>query len=132
MAEPDANHRSLRPMRILFICGAGTVSGREIATLNLIAGLRERGHDVRCVASTWGDGRFQQRLEAMAVKHVSLPLGFISKTLSWSAVRMSLDQLRRVPGLWRGYRRYVREFRPEAVVQSNFHHIFMLWPLLDS
>jgi glycosyltransferase involved in cell wall biosynthesis len=134
MAEPDsqlfcAPHE---PMRILFICGAGTVSGREIATLNLMAGLKERGHEVRCVASTWGDGRFQQRLEALPVKHISLPLGFISKTLSWSAIWMSLDQLRRVPGLWIGYRRYVREFRPEVVVQSNFHHIFMLWPLLHS
>jgi glycosyltransferase involved in cell wall biosynthesis len=118
-------------MKILFICGAGTVSGREIATLNLMEGLRARGHDVRCVASTWSDGRLQARLAALGIAHTSLPLGFISKTLNWSAFWMTLDQLRRVPRLWLGFRRYVGEFEPDAVMQTNFHHIFLLWPLLN-
>lgn len=120
------------PMKILFICGAGIVSGREIATLNLVEGLRLRGHDVRCVASTWGDGKLALRLKAAGVPHITLPLGFISKTLNWSAIWMTLDQLRRVPRLWLGFRRYLREFQPDAVMQTNFHHIFLLWPLLSS
>jgi glycosyltransferase involved in cell wall biosynthesis len=132
MAERSRQTQAPARMKILFVCGAGTVSGREIATLNLIRGLRERGHDVRCVASTWGDGKLAERLEAEAVPHISLPLGFISKTLSWSAVWMTLDQLRRVPRLWLGFRRYRREFKPDVVVQTNFHHIFLLWPLLNS
>lgn len=132
MTERDEQTQAQQPLKILFVCGAGYVSGREIATLNLMEGLKKRGHDVRCVASTWSDGRFQQRLEALAIAHISLPLGFISKTLSWSAIWMSLDQLRRVPGLWVGYRRYAREFKPDVVLQTNFHHTFMLWPLLDS
>ncbi|HEX8493365.1 MAG TPA: glycosyltransferase family 4 protein [Pyrinomonadaceae bacterium] len=119
-------------MKILFICGAGIVSGREIATLNLVEGLRRRGHDVRCVASTWGDGKLALRLAAAGIPHISLPLGFISKTLNWSAVWMTLDQLRRVPRLWFGFRRYLREFEPDVVMQTNFHHIFLLWPLLSS
>jgi glycosyltransferase involved in cell wall biosynthesis len=119
-------------MRILFICGAGIISGREIATLNLIQGLQRRGHDVRCVASTWGDGKLAERLKAQGVPFVSLPLGFISKTLSWSAAWMTLDQLRRIPRLWLGFRRYLKEFQPDVVVQTNFHHVFLLWPLLDA
>lgn len=119
-------------MKILFVCGAGIISGREIATLNLMRGLSLRGHDVRCVASTWGDGKLAERLKAQGVPSVSLPLGFISKTLSWSATLMTLDQLRRVPRLWLGFRRYLREFQPDIIVQTNFHHIFLLWPLLDA
>lgn len=119
-------------MKILFICGAGTVSGREIATLNLVEGLRRRGHDVHCVASTWGDGKLAERLATAGIPHIRLPLGFISKTLNWSAVWMTLDQLRRVPRLWFGFRRYLRDFKPDVVMQTNFHHIFLLWPLLNS
>jgi glycosyltransferase involved in cell wall biosynthesis len=131
MAEGFNQQETLAPMRILFICGAGIVSGREMATLNLIRGLRERGHDVRCIASTWGDGKLAERLEAAGVPFKSLPLGFISKTLSASAVWMTLDQLRRVPRLWLGFRHYLREFKPDVIVQTNFHHIFLLWPLLN-
>jgi glycosyltransferase involved in cell wall biosynthesis len=131
MAERLDQHEKHAPMRIVFICGAGIVSGREIATLNLIEGLRGRGHDVRCIASTWGDGKLAERLAALGVPFISLPLGFISKTLSLPAAWMTLDQLRRVPRLWLGFRRYLREFKPDVVVQVNFHHIFLLWPLLN-
>jgi glycosyltransferase involved in cell wall biosynthesis len=131
MAERNDQQETHAPMRIVFICGAGIVSGREIATLNLMQGLRGRGHDVRCIASTWGDGKLAERLEAAGVPFISLPLGFISKTLTASAAWMTLDQLRRVPRLWLGFRRYLREFKPDVVVQTNFHHIFMLWPLLN-
>jgi glycosyltransferase involved in cell wall biosynthesis len=131
MAEHDDHQEITAPMKILFICGAGIVSGREIATLNLMQGLRERGHDVRCIASTWGDGKLVERLAAAGVPSISLPLGFISKTLSWSAVWMTLDQLRRVPRLWLGFRRCLREYEPDVIVQTNFHHIFLLWPLLN-
>ena len=132
MDEGKEHNERRMPMKILFICGAGIVSGREIATLNLVEGLRRRGHDVRCVASTWGDGKLALRLAASDIPYISLPLGFISKTLNWSAVWMTLDQLRRVPRLWLGFRRYLREFQPDVVMQTNFHHIFLLWPLLSS
>jgi glycosyltransferase involved in cell wall biosynthesis len=131
MDEPLEQTGKDARLKIVFICGAGTVSGREIATLNLIAGLRERGHEVHCISTTWGDGLLAERLRGAGVPHISLPLGFISKTLSWSAILMTLDQLRRVPRLWLGFRRYLREVRPDLVVQTNFHHVFLLWPLLN-
>jgi glycosyltransferase involved in cell wall biosynthesis len=119
-------------MKILVVCGAGIVSGVETVTLSLILGLRGRGHDVRCITSTWGNGDFARRLDDHGIPYTRLPLGFISKTLSWPAIRMTLDQLWRLPKLWLGYLRYNRDFDPEIILQSNFHHLFILWPLLNS
>ena len=118
-------------MKILVVCGAGIVSGAEIVTLSLIRALRGKGHDVRCITSSWGNGDFAGRLNGQSVPYVRLPLGFISKTLSWSAIWMTVDQLLNLPKLWLGYRRYERIFHPDIVLQSNFHHLFLLWPLLD-
>ncbi len=118
-------------MKILFVCGAGYVYGKEIITLSLMQGLRERGHDVRCIISTWSDGEFAKRLRADSIPFVRLPLGFISKTMNRRAVRMTVDTLDKTPGLWLGYRRYLKEFQPDAVVHSTLHHVFHVWPLLN-
>lgn len=118
-------------MKILFICGAGIISGKEIITLSLIEGLRAHGHEVRCITSTWGCDEFGKRLEANETPYIRTALGFISKTLTWSAVRMTIHQMLKMPRLWMDYKSYLREFEPDVVVQSNFHHAFVLWPLLD-
>lgn len=118
-------------MKILFVCGAGYVYGKEIITLSLIEGLRERGHDVRCAISSWSDGEFAKRLEARSIPFVRLPLGFISKRMTRSALRMTIDTLDKTPGLWLGYRRFLKEFQPDVVVHSTLHHIFHVWPLLN-
>lgn len=118
-------------MKILFVCGAGYVYGKEIITLSLIEGLRERGHDVRCAISSWSDGEFAKRLKASSIPFVLLPLGFISKVMTRSALRMTIDTLDKTPGLWLGYRRYLKEFEPDVVVHSTLHHIFHVWPFLN-
>src|ERR1051325_6708932 len=118
-------------MKILVVCGAGYVSGLEVVTLSLIKGLREVGHEVRCITTTWGDGDFVARLKAGHIPYKRLPIGFISKTLSWSAVLMTLDQLRKLPQLWIGYYRYTRDFKPDIIIHSNFQHIFLLWLMLN-
>ncbi|MBD0370047.1 MAG: glycosyltransferase family 4 protein [Pyrinomonadaceae bacterium] len=119
-------------MKILFVCGGGIVSGKEIITLSLMEGLRVRGHDVRCITSTWGTGEFAERLKATGTPFTKAPLGFISKTLNRSALLMTLHQMLKTPKLWRSYKAYLREFKPDIVVQSNFHHAFLLWPLMDA
>jgi glycosyltransferase involved in cell wall biosynthesis len=119
-------------LKILFVCGAGYVYGKEIITLSLMRALRERGHDVRCIISSWAHDDYDRRLEAAAIPFISLPLGFISKTLTLSAQRMTIDTLSKSPKLWLGYRRYLKEFEPDAVVHSTLHHIFHLWPVLDA
>jgi glycosyltransferase involved in cell wall biosynthesis len=91
-------------------------------------GLRERGHEVRCLTSTWTDGSFEKEIERLGIGSTSLPLGFISKTMSMSAFRMTLGQLIRLPLLWVGYRQALQEFGPDVVVHSAIHHTFLLCP----
>jgi len=114
------------------VCGAGAVYGRELVTISLIEGLRDRGHEVHCLTTTWEDGEFTKLLEQSSVPYTCLPLGFISKTVSGPAIRMTLDQIHKLPALWRGFRKVIKAFRPDIIVHSNFHHIFVLWPLLGS
>lgn len=114
------------------VSGAGVVYGRELVTISLIEGLRDRGHEVQCLTTTWGNGEFAKLLEKSSVPYACLPLGFISKTVSWPAIWMTLDQTRKLPALWRGFRKLIKAFRPDIIVHSNFHHIFVLWPLLKA
>ncbi len=118
-------------MKILYVCGAGSVYGKEVITLSLIEGLRQRGHDVRCAISSWSDGEFARRLQARSIPFVRLPLGFISKTMTGSALRMTVDTLSKTPRLWLGYRRYVKQFQPDAIVHTTLHHVFHVWPFLN-
>ncbi len=101
-----------------------------MVTLSLMAGLRNRGHEVRCITSVWNDGGFGKRLEELSIPYSLLPLGFVSKTFSSSALRMTLAQGLRLGGLWSGYRKVTRFFRPDIVLHSGIHHLVLLWPLL--
>lgn len=118
-------------MRVLFVCAAGCVYGKELLTLTLMQDLRARGHSVMCINSSWGDPEFEKLLDKEQIANVSAPLGFISKTLTWPAFVMTLDQLRKLPSLWVRYRKTLKQFKPQVVVHSNFHHLLMLWPMLD-
>jgi glycosyltransferase involved in cell wall biosynthesis len=114
-------------MKIVVVCGAGMVYGKELSTLNLLDGLLARGHRIMCLTSTWGDPDLERRLDARAIPYTRLPLGFISKTLTWSAVSMTLDQIFKLPYLWAGYRKTIKAFKPDVVIHSNFHHLVVLW-----
>jgi glycosyltransferase involved in cell wall biosynthesis len=116
-------------LKILVVCGAGRLFGKETVTLSLMEGLRNRGHEVRCIASTWKDGRFEKCLQDVSIPYDLLPLGFISKTFTWSVLRMTWAQAFRLPQLWVGYRKVVSSFQPDVVLHSTFHHVFLLWPL---
>lgn len=59
-------------------------------------------------------------------------IGFISATLTLECMRMTADQLIRVPGLWLDYRRFLRSQAPEHVFHTNWHHLLVLWPFLKS
>src|SRR6266496_902522 len=118
-------------MRILFICGAGYKYGKEIIVLSLLDGLRKRGHEVACVTSSWSDGKFVEELTRLAIPYEKMPLGFISKQLSGTAIRMTLEQVKMLPQLWRAYRKFLKEFEPDIIVHSTFHHLVVLWPILS-
>lgn len=117
-------------MRILVVCAAGYTYGKESITFSLVQGLRKRGHELIVLTSTWSNGEFERSLREFSIPNQKLPLGFISKTFTRSAIWMTLDQLRRVPTLWYGYRKSVRSFQPDVVIHSTFHHVCLLWPFL--
>jgi glycosyltransferase involved in cell wall biosynthesis len=117
-------------MRLVFICGAGLVAGKERQTLSLMSALKERGHDVFCVMASWGSANFEDLLIAAKIPYTRMRIGFISKTLNWPAIRMTLHQLIYLSSLWRDYRRLMSTFKPHAVIHSNFHHLFLLLPVL--
>jgi glycosyltransferase involved in cell wall biosynthesis len=100
-----------------------------MVALSLIEGFTNRGHEVVCAASSWNDGEFEKRLKKLSIVYSLIPLGFISRTVTWSALRMTFVQGMTLPALWWRYRRILRSFRPDVVVHSNFHHVSLLWPL---
>jgi glycosyltransferase involved in cell wall biosynthesis len=118
-------------MRVLLLCAAGIVSGKEIMSLHLLREMKSRGHTPFCAVSSWGSNDFLQRLREAGVEHGRLRMGFISKTFNWSAIRMTLVQMLYLPSLWIQYVRIVRSFKPDVIVHTNFHHVFLLYPFLD-
>lgn len=119
-------------MRILVICGAGYISGKEKVTLALLKGLKNTGHEVFCIISNWANGEFEKKLAEENIRYKKLRIGFLSKTLDRAAVKMTLLQGWYWPGLLLRYRSLVKKFRPDVVVHTNFHHLFLLYPALQT
>jgi glycosyltransferase involved in cell wall biosynthesis len=117
-------------MKVLLICGAGIVSGKEIMSLHLLRELKERGHTCYCIMASWGSDDFRERLRALGIAFYNLRLGFISKTLTWSAIRMTLIQFYHLPFLYIKYSKLVRQLQPNIVIHTNFHHAFLLYPII--
>jgi glycosyltransferase involved in cell wall biosynthesis len=115
---------------IAIVCGAGIVSGKEIMALELGRGLSEAGAEVHFVTSRWGSGEFVNRTQAIGIPTCRLWLGFISATLRLNTVWMTADQLLRWPSLWVGYRRFLKDVRPDKIIHTNWHHALLLWPSL--
>ena len=113
------------------MCAAGIVSGKEIMSLLLLRQLKAQGNFVFCAVSSWGSLDYRERLLKEGIGFEILRKGFISKTLSWSAIRMTMVQLFYLPALWIKYVILVQRVKPDVVIHTNFHHVFLLWPLLD-
>jgi glycosyltransferase involved in cell wall biosynthesis len=102
----------------------------EIKALDLMAGLRARGHEVRCVASGWNDGDFLQRLNAYGIPHETVLLGKLTKTLGPIPMWWMVNTLVRLPAaLWR-CRRHLNRFDPDVVLLFNRDAALLLTPLL--
>jgi len=108
------------------------VSGKEIMTLHLLKGLKEKGHDCLCITSAWGSPEFRRRLTILGIPFVPLRIGFISKTLTFPAMWMSIDQLIRIPVLYIKFNLLMRKHKPDVIIHTNFHHLFLLIPILTS
>jgi glycosyltransferase involved in cell wall biosynthesis len=117
-------------MKIVLICGAGMVSGKEIMSLALMRELQRRGHKCSCITSSWGSALFRSRLKEIGVPYHTLRIGFISKTWEWKAMKTNLIQLAYMPGLYFSFLRLMRKEKPDLVIHTNFHHAFLLSPVI--
>jgi len=79
-------------MKILIICGAGYVSGKEKIMFSMLKGFANQGDEVYCITSAWGNGQFEEMLVNEHISYKKIRLGFISKTFNWKAIKMTLDQ----------------------------------------
>lgn len=121
----------MKARKIYIVCGGGILSGREAACIALGEGLRQHNADVEYLTSAWGNGDFTARLRAKGFKCHFLRLGFISISLSWKPIVMTLDQLQYLYSLLKGYRRLLRANKPDVVIHTNWHHALLLAPLLN-
>ena len=118
-------------MKILIICGAGYVSGKEKIMFSMLKGFANQGDEVYCITSAWGNGQFEEMLVNEHISYKKIRLGFISKTFNWKAIKMTLDQLVYWPKLLYDYNKINKAFKPDVIIHSNFHHLFLLSPVID-
>jgi glycosyltransferase involved in cell wall biosynthesis len=112
------------------VCGGSYVSGAEIVVLDLLRGLKERGHEVACVMSGWNDGDFPTHLEHLGVPYRPVKTGVVSKRLEWTYVKWTLDALLHLPKAWYDYWSFYHSFDPDVVVFHGVRQASMLRPLL--
>ncbi|MFO0789233.1 MAG: glycosyltransferase family 4 protein [Pirellulales bacterium] len=112
--------------KIILLCGAGYVSGKEIVALELAKGLISRGFPLHVVSSSWNDGDFVRRLSDAGIDYELMPTGFISAKLSLDCLRMTGEQMLRWPQLMWSYRKMLARELPSAVIHTNWHHILLL------
>jgi len=117
-------------LETLIICGAGIVSGKEIMALELGEGLTQRGRSVHFITSFWSNGDFSERLKRHELPVHILPIGFISATLTKRCLDMTLEQVRRWPGLLYGYSTLLRLLRPQKIIHTNWQHLLLLLPFV--
>src|SRR6266849_4299916 len=100
---------------ILMVCGAGYVSGKEVMALELGQGLARNGETVSFITSLWNNSDFLNRLKLASLPTQILPIGFISATLTAECLRMTGEQIWRLPALLWGYARVLRLVNPRRV-----------------
>jgi glycosyltransferase involved in cell wall biosynthesis len=115
--------------KIIFVCGAPFVSGKENVIIGLVDKLRG-DFDISVLTSTWGNGDFFNRICDLNIRIYKIRLGFISKTLTLSALMMTFNQLVFIVKLYISYISIIRNEKPSVVIHTNFHHLCLLWPLL--
>ncbi len=99
--------------------------------LELGIGLKAKGFNIDFVTSKWHDGVFKSRLDCAGLSRFALPIGFISATLSFDAMRMTLIQLLNWPRLILRYYLLLKAKTPVRIIHTNWHHLILLMPFLN-
>jgi len=114
------------------IVGGSYVSGAEIVALDLMRGMQDRGHEVRCVMSGWNDGELIRRLQTLDVPYQPIKVGVLSKRLELKYLKWTLDALVHLPKGWYDYWSFRRAFDPDIVVFHGLRQASMLRPFIEA
>lgn len=125
MSEASDSNR----LRVLAVVPTPYVFGLQVVTLDFFSRLR-RWADCHFLLTKWSDGEFGRRLDAMGVPHTSAWMGMFSRRLDPKNLRMTVEALARVPGLYAHLWRLARRFRPDLIYTANHHELILLGPLL--
>lgn len=114
-------------MNILFFCSGSYVFGKEYVSLDVIKGLKDKGHHIEVIFSGWHDGQFQKMLNEIGVVSHPLKLGwyYITK-LKWS-----IDSLVHYPGAVLKFLKIKKSFKPDVIYFDSFRNVFLLKPFLN-
>ena len=118
-------------MKVLFICSGTYVYGEELMSLAAMAGLKDFGHEVHCIANAWHNGDFPKRLDSANIPYGLVRLGKISKTLRYPYVLWTANALLRLPGGLLTTRKLIKNFAPDVVVCTTFEKGSLICGMLD-
>jgi glycosyltransferase involved in cell wall biosynthesis len=119
-------------MRVLYVSGAGVLGGAERVLLDLIAGMRRRGHAVKLVSGE--PGPLEERARELGAETEVLPFPARFKAFGESG-RRGIAVLATAPtviaplaGYLRTFRRAAREWAPDVVHTNGIKaHLLGAW-----
>jgi len=114
--------------RILVVIGGSYVSGLEVVTLHLIKGLKDAGHEIRCLVNGWNDNHFKRLLDDLDVPYDEVKLGWLYITKPF----WTLDTLVHLPGAYLKSRKIMKAFDPDILHFCNYASVIMLSSLLKN
>src|ERR1035437_1250500 len=114
----------LKNKKLLVIAAGSYIFGTEKITLDVIEGLKNKGHDITTIISGWGDNKFPQALNKIGIKYYKLKLGwyYLSK------IKWSLDSLVHYPSAFLKFFSIRKQFINHIVYTISFRQIILLWP----
>jgi hypothetical protein len=117
-------------MRILTVCTSANVFGAEVITLKMLEGFKQAGMNNWLSPRIWTDGRVQSSLADVGVSEVRLPIGNFSKLLAWQPMWCTARTALRVPWLWAGWVRILRQFQPHLAIFTCWRQTLLVYPWL--
>lgn len=113
--------------KVFCISGGSYIGGAEKVTLNVLSGLKNKGHEIFCLTNSWNDGDFHQRLQEMEIPYKAIKLGwlYLRKPL-WT-----LDTLLHLPHALAEGRKALRQVPHDLIYTNSYRQISLLAPWIS-
>lgn len=117
-------------LRILVVVPTPFVFGLQNATLGFFKELDKTRLSALFLVSHWNDGKFIDRLNDLGLPYEVSYLGFLSKQIRWSTIKMTLDCMIHIPKLFFDLWRLMRRHHFDLIYVSGYHNLIQLFPML--